>query len=147
MVKRSLSIEDGELNRRSLITSRTSDYSDIDGTFTLRTSGDVYKKIDAAAVKQSVKNIVMTNRLEKPFNPKFGGNLQKILFELMDEDSEDLVENYVRTAIERYEPRAKVLEVDVNIPDGINTLNVRIVFQVVNSGETVTLDTRIIRVR
>jgi len=147
MVKRSLSIEDGELNQRSLITTRTSDYSDIDGTFALRTSGDVYKKIDAAAVKQSVKNIVMTNRLEKPFNPKFGGNLQKILFELMDEDSEDLVENYVRTAIERYETRAKVLEVDVSIPDGINTLNVRIVFQVVNSGEIVTLDTRIIRVR
>ena len=47
---RAFSIEDGNLNTRSIITSRNRVYSDIDLTFTKRPDGDVYRKTDAAAV-------------------------------------------------------------------------------------------------
>ena len=58
------SIEDGNLSS-TIRTSRVSTFNDIDLTFEKKPSGDVYKKSDAAAVKQSVKNIISTNRLEK----------------------------------------------------------------------------------
>ena len=74
-MSRVFSQEDGNLSTRSIITSRTKSYADIDLTFTRKpgTVTDIYKKTDAAAVKQSVKNILMTNRVEKPFLPYYGG--------------------------------------------------------------------------
>ena len=67
-MSRVFSIEDGNLQSRSLVTSRNKLYSDIDLTFAKRPSGDVYKKTDGAAVKQSIKNLMLTNLGEKPFN-------------------------------------------------------------------------------
>jgi len=65
-----LSTEDKDLQNSALTTSRSRVYSDIDLSFAVNTStGDIFKKKDAAAVKQSVKNILQTNRFEKPFKP------------------------------------------------------------------------------
>jgi phage baseplate assembly protein W len=147
MPTRNLSVEDGTLNKRSIVTTRTSDYSDIDATFELRTNGDVYRKIDAAAVKQSVKNIVMTNHYEKPFDMFFGGNVQRYLFELAEDDDSSRVEDMVIRAIQNREPRALVREVYADLSPDSNSLNVRIVFQVVNTGEVVSFQTDIIKVR
>ena len=44
MVTRAFSTEDGNLNARSIITTRNKLFSDIDLTFAKRPSGDVYKK-------------------------------------------------------------------------------------------------------
>ena len=77
--------EDGNLSTRPITTSRTTSYTDIDLTFTNKASGDIFKKTDAAAVKQSIKNLLMTNNGEKPFNYFFGGNLNDYLFELADD--------------------------------------------------------------
>ena len=66
---RVFSQEDGNLNTRSIITSRNASYSDIDLTFENKPGAssinrtDVYKKTDAAAVKQAVKNVLMTNNI------------------------------------------------------------------------------------
>ena len=54
---RVFSQEDGGLDNASIITSRKKVYKDIDLTFAVRTMGDVFKKTDAASVKQAVKLI------------------------------------------------------------------------------------------
>ena len=66
---RVFSQEDGGLDNASIITSRKKVYKDIDLTFAVRTMGDVFKKTDAASVKQAVKNLLLTNHFEKPFTP------------------------------------------------------------------------------
>ena len=73
-VTKAFSVEDGNLNSQPIIATRKVAYSDIDLTFTAKPSGDIYKKVDAADVKQSVKNLLLTNYTEKPFNMLFGGN-------------------------------------------------------------------------
>ena len=75
MAKRAFSIEDGVLNSGTLVTARNRVFKDIDLSIAKKPSGDIFKKQDAAAVKQSVKNILLTNRNEKPFTPNFGGDL------------------------------------------------------------------------
>ena len=87
MATRAFAVEDGNLNTRSLVTTRTRLYSDIDLTFAKKPSGEIYKKTDAAAVKQAVKNLLLTNKYEKPFQPSFGGDLNNLLFELVDNDT------------------------------------------------------------
>ena len=61
-VTKSLALEDGNLQTPSIITTRKRNFSDFDLTFAVKSTGDVYKKTDAAAVRQSVKTLLQTNR-------------------------------------------------------------------------------------
>ena len=68
MATKILSREDGNLSGSTLVGSRSQEYGDIDLTFNNKPSGDIFKKSAAAAVKQAVKNLLLTNFNEKPFN-------------------------------------------------------------------------------
>ena len=146
-IRRVLSTEDGNLQKSTLISSRTVDYLDIDLTFAKRPSGDIYKKRDAAAVKQSIKNLLLTDFYEKPFQPFFGGNLRAMLFELADEDTEDEVEENIRNAINKYEPRAEILTISVNVLPDQNDMRVSVYFKIISTEETVTFTTNLSRLR
>ena len=146
MSNKVLSIEDGNLET-SIIVSRTKKFSDIDISFTAKPNGEIYKKLDAAAVKQSVKNIVLTNYYEKPFQPYFGGNVSAMLFEMADGTTTSSLQESIKNAIESYEPRALIREINVVPQPDYNSINVTIVFQVVNSREQVTLSTTLSRLR
>lgn len=146
MAVKAFSIEDGNLSA-SIVTTRSKKYSDIDLTFTARPSGDVYKKIDAAAVKQSVKNLLLTSRYEKPFQPNFGANLNSALFALDTDYDPDYIQDLIADAIAKYEPRARVLEISLNLQPETNALDATIVFQVVNTNETVSVDVSLTRLR
>ena len=144
-ITKALSTEDRDLNTTSLVASRNRTYSDIDLTMSLKLGGDVYKKNDAAAVKQSVKNLLLTSQNEKPFEPQFGAGLYGMLFELASDYSDMDISETITNAIEYWEPRASVIAVDVTSED--NDLYVYVEFQVVNTGETVTLTTSLSRLR
>lgn len=147
MVTRAFAVEDGNLSTASLVTSRTRLYKDIDLTFAKKPSGEVYKKTDAAAVKQAVKNLLLTNKYEKPFQPEFGGDLNNLLFELVDNDTVYEIDGAIREAIQKYEPRAIVRQVATNLQPDLNSISVTVTFQIVNTEEIVTLDTTIMRLR
>ena len=108
------------LSKETRVTTKNRFYSDIDLSFSPKTgspdadgnySGDIYKKLDARAVTQAVENILLTNTLEKPFQPTFGANLRSMLFSLDTDYSEAFLTDMIETSIKRWEPRAKVLEV------------------------------------
>jgi len=143
---RAFSIEDGSLDK-SIVSSRNVAYKDIDLTFSPKPAGDIYKKVDAAAVKQSVKNLLLTSRGEKPFNNFFGSNLNSALFGLDTEFDPEFVQNLIFDAITNHEPRARVLSVTVLLKPENNTLDTTVEFQVVNTKEIVTLDVSLARVR
>jgi phage baseplate assembly protein W len=147
MVTRAFAVEDGNLQTRSLVTSRNKLFSDIDLTFTNKPSGDLYKKADAAAVKQAVKNLLLTNRTEKPFQPTFGGDLNNLLFELVDNDTAYEIEALITQSITKFEPRALVQRVITNLQPDANSISVAVRFQVVNTQEIVTVDATITRLR
>lgn len=147
MPRRTYSIEDGNLSSTNLISSRTISYKDIDLTFEKRPSGDIYKKTEAAAVKQSVKNLIMTNRLEKPFDPYYGGGLNEFLFSLDQEfDALDIQER-IRDVIKNYEPRALVNRVAVELTPDQHTIGISLFFRVISTSEDVELDLALTRVR
>lgn len=144
---RNFSIEDGNLFTTPITSSRTKLYKDIDLAFLNRPSGDIYKKTDAAAVKQAIKNLLMTNRFEKPFKPNFGGGLNEFLFSLSTEFDEIDIQERIFDVIESYEPRAKVQTVDVTLMPDNNYVYVTIVFQVISTREVVELTLSLVRLR
>lgn len=144
---KAFSIEDGNLATTSLVGSSAVKYKDIDLSFTAKKSGDLYNKTDAAAVKQAVKNLLLTNRFEKPFQPFFGGNLNDFLFSLDQEFDELDVKERIQNAIENYEPRALTRRVDVNIDGSYNKVNITVIFQVISTNELVELNVSLARLR
>ena len=97
--------------------------------------------------KQAVKNLLMTNKFEKPFQHSFGADLTGLLFELADDESNVLIADQVAFALENFEPRAKLISVSPNVQPDRNTARVQIVFRIINTSEEVTFETTITRLR
>jgi len=147
MPVRAFAVEDGNTNTTRIGTTKRVSYSDIDLFFSAKPSGDVYKKNDIAAVKQSVKNILMTNFTEKPFNPEFGGNLNSFLFELDTDVEADMLRDHIFETIALHEPRAFVQEVHINLISDRNEIAITVKFQILNSVEPVILELSLTRLR
>jgi len=143
---RQLSIEDENL-ASSVLTSRIKKYSDIDLLFDKKPSGDIYKKQEAAAVKQAVKNIVSTNRYEKPFNMTFGSNITGMLFELAHSQMDRSIAQDIRSTLHKYEPRAKIMDINIVSNPDAYSLRVRLTFRILTTGEVIDLETTISRLR
>jgi phage baseplate assembly protein W len=144
---RVLSNQDGNQNTSAIITSRSRLFRDIDLSFTAKPNGEIYVKRDAAAVTQALKNLIQTNFFEKPFQPFFGANIRAMLFELVDDDSEEELAEQIIKTINAYEPRARLLSLDVDINPDQNSLRVKIEYQVINTEEIITFTTNVARLR
>lgn len=144
---RFLSKEDGNLQQSSIIGSRNKVYRDLDVTFSAKPSKEISVKKDAAAVKQAVKNLILTNYFEKPFQPFFGGNVRGLLFELADDVTAIEVEEQIASAITQYEPRAQIININVDSQPDRNSIAVTVTFKVVNTQEIVTFTTNLSRLR
>lgn len=142
-----LAAEDVRLGSSSIVGARTKVYKDIDLTFAVRPSGEIFKKTDAAAVKQAVKNLMLTNYFEKPFQPKFGANLRALLFDLADEEAEEDIEDRCINAINVFEPRARALNVTAIAKPDRNSIQVVVEFQVINTDEIVKFTSTLARLR
>lgn len=147
MVRRAFSIEDGNQSSPSVTSAKRVVYKDIDLTFKPKPSGEIYKKEEAAAVKQAVKNILMTNFMEKPFNDTFGGNLNSFLFELDTSIEADILRDRIFETIALHEPRALMRGVNIFVTPENNEVRVAVTFQVQNAVEPVTLELDLTRVR
>ena len=86
-------------------------------------TNDILSLKNEAAIKASVKNIVLYNFYEKPFDPFFGGNIIGLLFENSTPTLELAVESRIQSAVEVYEPRVTAVNVDVNFTEDRNELN------------------------
>tara|TARA_B100001113_G_scaffold103285_1_gene83676 strand:- start:390 stop:791 length:402 start_codon:yes stop_codon:yes gene_type:complete len=84
-----------------------------------------------AAIARSIRNIVFTSPGEKIFNPEFGSEISKVLFENIDEISAISIKDEIETSIRNYEPRVKLEEVDIEPNYDNNQFDVRINYRIV----------------
>jgi len=147
MAVRTFSIQDGNLTSASILTAVQRINKDIDLSFEPNSVGDVYKKNDLAAVRQAVKNILLTNRFEKPFNPLFGADLRALLFDLSDPDLADQINDRVRLAISNFEPRARVVTVVVELAPDYNSVRVTVEFQIISTSQITSISVDLARLR
>ena len=87
---------------------------------------DILSLKNEAAIKESVKNIVLYNFYEKPFDPFFGGNILGLLFENSTPTMVLEVKNRLEQSIEIHEPRVTAVSVTVQFEENRNELNCKI---------------------
>lgn len=124
----------------SQISSRQATYSDITFTFIANpNTGDVGLSKDTSAVKQSVINILNTTRGERPFKPDLGGDLRAYLFEFFDTVTEAILADVIIESLKKYEPRVKVLHVDLEDLSYRNALNIRLEIAILSPSPATTV--------
>jgi phage baseplate assembly protein W len=123
-------------------------YSDIDLTFDANPiTGDISKKYDVNSVKQSLKTLILTQFYERPFQPKLGSPVYKMLFENIDIISANALKLQIELMINKYEPRVRSQSVDVEPLFDQNAFNVSIYFYVVGILDPINFSTILKRSR
>lgn len=109
--------------------------------------GDVAKKFDENAMKQSVKNLVLTNHYEKPFHPEIGSQVQSLLFEPFSPLLQAMMERAITNTILNFEPRVNLRRVQVNLNPDNYSAYISIEFTIINTQRPLTVDFTLQRTR
>lgn len=119
--------------QRAALVSRGKQYADLDLSLTPHPNKkDIIPLTDIAAVKNSVKNLVLTGRYERPFQPELSSGVTSLLFENATPDTMFMLKSYVRDVISKYEPRVSGVYVGVQDDSDNNAYYVTITFNIVS---------------
>jgi phage baseplate assembly protein W len=133
--------------------TRKLDYSDLDLDFIAHpATKDVVKKTGVDAVKRSIRNLVLTNFYDRPFQSYIGSSAQKILFDNMNPLTAIFLKNAITEVIQNFEPRVQLIDdeergVRVKVDPDNNGYVVQISFIIVNRGEPATINLFLERLR
>ncbi|MBT4994851.1 MAG: hypothetical protein HOM88_00090 [Hellea sp.] len=110
-------------------------------------SSDITLNKDDEAVKESIRNLILTDRGERLMQPNLGGNIRAMLFENLTPATVRLMEEQVRSTVELYEPRAELIDVTVSANLDSNEVAITIEFYVTNDEQPVSLSVFLERTR
>jgi phage baseplate assembly protein W len=130
------------------LSRRKEIYSDVYKTMAVSAvNADLLKLSDEQSVKESIKNLIMTNRGERLFQPDVGCDIRNLLFENFTPDRLIIAKELIRTTLKNYESRAGVIGIDVISGIDNNDISITITFNIINREEPIVLTLTLDRVR
>ena len=123
-------------------------FRDLDLNFTIHpVKKDINKNTGPMAVVNSIKNLILTNYYEKPFQPEFGSSVRGLLFENLDSITATTIKGEIERTIQNYEPRATVENINVTADYDKNGFKVYLEFSIVNQTTPITINFFLERIR
>jgi phage baseplate assembly protein W len=123
-------------------------FSDLDLNFTPHpVTGDLVRKFDDNAIKQALKNLIMTKNHERPFHSEIGSPIPGLLFEPLTPVTALMIRRSIIDLISNFEPRVRLTDVEVIPSEDNNAVYCSITFTIVNSERPITLDLALERTR
>jgi phage baseplate assembly protein W len=133
---------------RSQVVSKRRSFSDLDLSLELNPNfNDIVPLTDIDAVKNSVKNLILTNFFERPFRPWIGSNLSALLFEPADSFTIISIREEIKKVLRKYEPRVDDVTVEVKDQSDRNSYTVTVGFRVISVDEQVDITLYLKRIR
>jgi phage baseplate assembly protein W len=108
---------------------------------------DINKHLSEYAVINSVKNLILTNHYERPFQPELGSNIRRLLFENIDSVIAAQIEREIVETISNFEPRVQVSRATAIAAPDENKYNVELEFFIINNPNPVTINFFLERIR
>ena len=128
--------------------TKTRPYKDVSLTFARNVvTSDVVAVTDAAAVKRSLKLLLMSRTGETPFFPEFGSRIYRLLFEPIDPITTRLLQHEIQSTIDAYEPRVNIRQLTVTPSSDEQGYDIECFFNIVNQSAPVTLTLYLSRLR
>ena len=107
-------------------------FKDLSASFqTNPLSNDLIALKNESAIARSVRNLVLTGRGERPFQPILGTGVSRLLFENMDKLTASAIRSELRTTIENYEPRVEINEIIVEADFERNAFDVTLQYFII----------------
>jgi len=123
-------------------------YTDINLMFSPHPySKDILTRKNVDAVKTSIQNLILTKNYERPFHPEIGSQVTALMFENLMPSTIVAIERSIRNTIEKFEPRATIIDVQIVDNSDYNALDIEVSFLINNVALPVTVTTTISRVR
>jgi phage baseplate assembly protein W len=126
----------------------TRTFSDLDLNFTAHpVTGDITRKYDEEAIKQSVRNLILTQNYERPFHSEIGSQVRAVLFEPASPMTTVMLQRSIEDVINNFEPRVvlDLVEVSANLDD--NSYYIKIYFRIINTETPIDVDVILKRTR
>ena len=128
--------------------SSTRQFADLDLNFTPHpVTGDVGFKKDENAVKQAVKNLVLTQNFERPFHSEIGSSLRSLLFEPATPMTKEILRKTISDTITNFEPRVELIDVEIRYTLDDTAVDVRIIFKIRNTFTPIDVNLTLERTR
>jgi len=123
-------------------------FSDLDLNFTAHpVTGDITRRYDDNAIKQSVKNLLLTRNFERPFHSEIGSPIRQLLFDNPGPMFNVMLKRAVIDVINNFDPRVNIIDVRVDEYSDANEVYVTLEFTIVNTERPLTLDLALERTR
>lgn len=127
-------------------TNRT--FKDLDLNFNIHpVRKDINIHSNEYAIVNSIKNLVLTNHYERPFQPNIGSNIRQLLFDNLDAVTAAGIQREIEETINNFEPRAGISNVNVVAAPDENGYKVELEFFVLNNTSPVTINFFLERIR
>jgi phage baseplate assembly protein W len=127
-------------------TART--FKDLDLNFAIHpVKKDINTHKNEYAVINSIKNLVLTNHYERPFQPELGSNIRRLLFEQIESVIAAQIEREISEVIGNFEPRAKVSRVEAIPASDENGYKLYLEFFIINNPAPITINFFLERIR
>jgi phage baseplate assembly protein W len=127
-------------------------YSDFLNSFDVNPeTGNLYQLTNVMAVKQSVKNLVLTDKFERFYQPSVGSKIQSLLFDLNGVATQQLLISTIVETIQNFEkralhPTAKIDNVE-SLHSDTNEIDITVQFTLANVPEPIFLPLTLKRIR
>ena len=92
---------------------------------------DLIALTNATAIARSIRNIVFTSPGEKVFDPNFGSNVSKLLFEIVDDVSALAIRDEIENSIRNHELRVELIDVIIEPNYDANEFNATILYRII----------------
>ena len=92
------------------------------------------------AIKQSVRNLILTMFGERPFQPSIGSRVKMLLFEPWDPFAVDTIKSEIFNVIKRLEPRVRCTGGGLRDESDINSVHISIDYTIVGQQEVQNID-------
>ena len=126
----------------------TRTFSDLDLNFTAHpVTKDITRRFDENAVKASLKNLIFTQNYERPFHSEIGSPIRALLFEPASPLVIASMKKAIYDMVNNFEPRVRLIDVQVRYMPDSNDIGVTIVFSIINTEKPLTLDLVLERTR
>ena len=133
---------------KAKVTGVDRGYRDLSTKFKIHPAfGDVRPLRDIDAIKNSIRNILLTRKGERPFNPKFGCNLKQYLFEPADPITKASMDQEIKYSIGEQEPRVEIQNVVIDDKPDENAYHITISVLILNRNETADVELYLERLR
>ena len=107
-------------------------FKDISMSFQINPlNDDLIALTNATAIARSIRNIVFTSPGEKVFDPNFGSNVSKLLFEIVDDVSALAIRDEIENSIRNHDPRVELIDVIIEPNYDANEFNATILYRII----------------